>query len=210
MTSKQSIHNYWNEFYSTSTNNPPPFPSQFAAFVAGEIPNRSAIIEFGCGSGRDTEFFAFLGHTILGLDGSESAISKCTRFSNTSAEYQTADLSESKPILERFISRHSVIIVYARFFLHAITEEEQDSFITLLSDSLQINSLLAFEYRTREDIGNEKSFGNHFRRYIDHTALQLKLADSGFKIQYQIKGKGLAKYKSEDAEVGRIVCTKSR
>jgi len=210
MNFKQKIHHYWNDFYSTSKNNPPSFPSQFAAFVAGEIPDKSAIIEFGCGSGRDTEFFAFLGHTILGLDGSESAIAKCTRFSKTNATYRTADLSESKPILEDFISRHSVIIIYARFFLHAITSEEQDNFLETLSDSLQTDSLLTFEYRTREDMGSEKSFGDHFRRYINHDNLKTKLVDLGFEIQYQIKGRGLAKYKSEDAEIGRVVCKKSR
>jgi SAM-dependent methyltransferase len=165
-------------------------------------------MEFGCGSGRDTEFFASLGHAILGLDGSESAIAKCTRFSNTGANYQAADLLESKPILEDFISKHSAVIVYARFFLHAITEEEQDGFLKMLSEILKANSLVAFEYRTREDLESEKSFGNHFRRYLGHNELCNKLVYLGFKIQYQIKGRGLAKYKSEDAEVGRIVCEK--
>ncbi len=68
--------------------------------------------------------------------------------------------------------------------------------------------LTAFEYRTREDLDSEKYFDNYFRRYLNHNKMSNKIADLCFQIQCQIKGRGLAKYKSEDAEVGRIVCEK--
>lgn len=208
MIQKEDIRRYWDEFYANSAKRPPTYPSQFAAFVAGEIPEKSPIVEYGCGSGRDTEFFASLGHEILALDGSASAIERCRKYSDGRATYLNADIANSKMLLKDFISRHEFVVLYARFFLHAIPEEEENGFLKILSELLKPSSLVAFEYRTREDVESEKSFGNHFRRFLDHNAFCNKMAASGFEVLYQIKGRGLAKYKTEDAEVGRIVCRK--
>ena len=47
------ILNYWDKFYSKVYN---PLPSQFAVFVANEYQGNNTLIDFGCGSGRDTFF----------------------------------------------------------------------------------------------------------------------------------------------------------
>jgi 2-polyprenyl-3-methyl-5-hydroxy-6-metoxy-1,4-benzoquinol methylase len=205
---QEEIRRHWNEFYATSARRLPKFPSQFAAFVAGEIPEGSRIVEYGCGSGRDTEFLASLGHEIVGLDESSSAIQGCIGCSHGRASYLRLDIASSTSFLEGFVLKGGHVVIYARFFLHAISETEEDSFLHMLSRLLKPSAMVAFEYRTREDVVGEKSFGNHYRRFVDHSALCRKLLHCGFEILYQIRGRGLAKYKSEDAEVGRVICRK--
>ena len=43
--------NYWNNFYQYNDNL---CPSQFAAFIVNEYANMKNLIDFGCGSARDT------------------------------------------------------------------------------------------------------------------------------------------------------------
>lgn len=54
---------YWNEYYETTADNnstevPKLIPSQFADFVLNEFQDRTRFIDFGCGNGRDSFFFA--------------------------------------------------------------------------------------------------------------------------------------------------------
>ena len=50
--------NYWDNYYANSDLNSKLIPSQFAAFVAGELKKNSYIIDIGCGNGRDSFFLA--------------------------------------------------------------------------------------------------------------------------------------------------------
>ena len=47
---------YWDKYYSKLKNNNRLIPSQFAAFVAGELNTNSILIDIGCGNGRDSFF----------------------------------------------------------------------------------------------------------------------------------------------------------
>ncbi|RYG90510.1 MAG: class I SAM-dependent methyltransferase, partial [Alphaproteobacteria bacterium] len=67
---------YWNEYYS-KTRSAPLNPSHFAVFVHGEQTGSPFIVDIGCGSGRDTLFFASHGHATVGIDGSSAAIDFC-------------------------------------------------------------------------------------------------------------------------------------
>lgn len=52
-------------------------------YIEGEVPH--AILDFGCGPGRDLKVFAGLGHRAVGLDGA-------TRFVEMTHYYRPADL----------------------------------------------------------------------------------------------------------------------
>lgn len=67
---------YWNKYYNSCEV--PELPSQFAVFVLGEI-NPTAIIDIGCGSGRDALYFAGRGIPTIGIDGSASAVDLCNQ-----------------------------------------------------------------------------------------------------------------------------------
>ena len=63
--------NYWNNFYQYNDNL---CPSQFAAFIVNEYPNMKSLIDFGCGSARDTIFFSQFYDKVIGIDSSSEAI----------------------------------------------------------------------------------------------------------------------------------------
>jgi len=200
---------YWNGFYSRQDTSAPQLPSQFSVFSAGEFIGVDAIVEFGCGNGRDSEFFALNGYQVLAFDASSEAIALCQRRTkSTQVRYLLSNAQGSTEYLQDFLQGKNRIAVYARFFLHAIDAEVQKTFFDMLENSLPAGSLVFLEYRTKEDETGEKKFGQHYRRYIDHDALIDTLQGAGFSIAYQIQGRGFAKYRDEDALVGRCVAVK--
>ena len=69
-----SEKNYWNTFYSKFDLQ---HPSQFCVTTAIEAADRSQpIIEFGCGNGRDSMYFATHGFKVYGCDLSKEGIEK--------------------------------------------------------------------------------------------------------------------------------------
>lgn len=208
---------YWDSFYAKHIGllDAPRYPSQFAAFVANELANQAncgMVIEFGCGNGRDSEFFANCGFNVVAMDASGSAIKACIASARgTRVKYLQKDVSEARECIVDVIKRGvnlPVIAIYARFFLHAITEKEQSQFIEMLGTELPSGAFAFFEYRTDGDELDRKEFGNHYRRFQPHKLVLQALESSGFEVEYEIEGKGLAKYKSEDALVGRCIARK--
>lgn len=201
---------YWAAFYANARSNVPVYPSQFAAFAINEFGNVDGVIEFGCGNGRDSVFFAGNGIPLLALDASNEAISLCQqRNAHAHARYATCKASEAHKQVREFLQGKPRVAVYARFFLHTIEEAEQRAFLGLLGELLPTGSRVFLEYRTTDDADQQKAFGTgHFRRYLDHLDALTAIRHAGFSLDYEIEGRGLAKYKNEDARVGRCVATR--
>ncbi|MGX1173699.1 class I SAM-dependent methyltransferase [Pseudomonas sp. R151218B TE3479] len=200
---------YWNGFYSRQDTSVPQLPSQFSVFSAGEFIGVDAVVEFGCGNGRDSEFFALNGFQVLAFDASSEAIALCQqRTKSAKVQYLLSNAEGSTEHLQDFLQGKRRVAVYARFFLHAIDAEVEKAFFDMLENTLAPGSLVFLEYRTKEDESGAKRFGQHYRRYIDHEALIDTLQGTGFSIAYQIQGRGFAKYRDEDALVGRCVAVK--
>jgi hypothetical protein len=197
---------HWDSFYSSDKLAPPVVPSQFAAFAASEFAGYGALVEFGCGNGRDSEFFGSLGLNVLATDASFQAIEACqSKSRHSNVTYRCLQAGDAADTLRSFVAEHGKIAVYGRFFLHAITPEEQANLFAAFAQALPAETALAFEYRTTGDADAEKAFGTHYRRFIDHAAFVGELAGSGYEVSYEIEGYGYAKYKTEDACVGRVV-----
>ncbi|WP_165493046.1 class I SAM-dependent methyltransferase [Stutzerimonas kirkiae] len=203
---------YWTDFYKRSKSGAPVYPSQFAAFAINEFAGVDGVIEFGCGNGRDSHFFATNGFELLALDASEQAIALCrSRNRYEHACYRQCKASAAGREIEGFLQGKRKVAVYARFFLHAIDEGEQCGFLGVLSSLLPSGSQLFLEYRTIDDARQEKEFGNdHYRRYLEHRETLATIEAAGFSIAYEVEGRGLAKYKDEDARVGRCVAIRGR
>lgn len=207
---------YWDAFYGRSSLSLPSLPSQFAAFALGEMfalgveDKVDGVIEFGSGNGRDSHFFSSYGLDLLALDASVEAIELCRSSSRQPrARFEQCRATEAHKQIEDFLVGKQRVAVYARFFLHAIREEEQNDFLSLLSALLPAGCLLFLEYRTVADAEQEKVFGDgHYRRYLDHRATLAVIEAAGFSVLYEIQGHGLAKHRDEDAKVGRCVAVK--
>jgi len=174
---------YWEEFYKKHRDMT---PSSFAAFCKKWIAPKDKVVDVGCGNGRDTYFLNDYAKT----EGVDRAV--LPELLDT--KFYKLELSEllKKPC------KYSV--VYSRFFLHAIADEEIDGLLRWC------NGLFLAEFRVVGD--SPKVFTGHERNFINTKDLLQKLHILGYDVIYFEKGRGLAKYKNEDPLIGRIVARK--
>ncbi len=199
---------YWNSYYSDKSQRAPPIvPSQFAAFVAGEFSYpRRTIVEFGCGNGRDSLFFSRWGYTTIGVDASQAAIEKCQERAQGEANFICRDIRS--PDLLDSIRKMSVpddVVVYARFFLHAIGLEEEMAFLSTARELCGLEGAVAVEFRTNRDEALAKETRFHFRRFVDPVEFMARARQAGLTTTYFVEGFGFAKYGKDDAHVARCI-----
>ena len=197
---------YWDDYYATRATRQRRLPSQFATFVAGELDRPHRVIELGCGDGRDAMFFSAYGHDVVGVDASIAAIEACRALAETLAEparFVHARIDE--PGLADRVKGTGPRVVYARFFLHAITEAEEEVLLDLAAALTEPGDLLAVEYRTIRDLSGTKVTATHFRRYILPAAFEARALSKAFDVIYAVEGFGFAKYREDDAYVARTI-----
>jgi SAM-dependent methyltransferase len=215
---KQTGTAYWNSTYAKAAI--PEFPSQFAVFVAPELEKGARILDVGCGNGRDSMFFARLGHDVLGVDASQTAIQKATQLAQTQglpAAFATVDLYLPKsfgPFVQA--NENSFDEIYARFFLHAIDPSGEMAFWRVVEQVLKPGGRLFIEARTINDplhkqglqVSSNESITDHYRRFIDPEALSAAAAKEKLMVEYLTVGKSMAKFRNDDPEVVRAVLKK--
>lgn len=96
-------------------------------------------------------------------------------------------------------------MLYARFFVHAITDHEEESFLDLAAAVTSPGDLLAVEYRTIRDQVGAKETQTHFRRFVLPATFQARALGRGFEVTYAVEGYGFAKYRHDDAYVARTI-----
>ncbi|MCF6287722.1 MAG: class I SAM-dependent methyltransferase [Proteobacteria bacterium] len=205
---------YWDKFYQSNFKHT---PSQFCVCVLTEIPDNVVILELGSGNGRDSLYFASQGYQTIALDLSSQAIESCNKASvERNIEHVTfiqADLSKLKDVnkavsIARSKAANAKIVFYSRFVMHSLDDAQEIEFLNNLSTYMQADELIYFEFRSKEDAKLDKYFGGHYRRYIDTDNFIQRLNNLNFKINYQLVGQGMAKYKAEDPFVARIIAQK--
>lgn len=203
---------YWENYYAARKSTRVAAPSQFAVFVAQEISEDATVIDVGCGNGRDSIFFATQAHPVLGLDGSPAAIETCRTVAGATGEEHARfeAIGVTDPGFASTLSRavadaHGQVVVYARFFLHAITDAEQTEMISSVATALRTGDLFTVEYRTTKDAALAKETAEHYRRYIDPSRLIVEVSSKGFSVEYAVEGFGFAKYHHDDAHAARAV-----
>lgn len=208
---------YWDKFYASWVIN---VPSQFGVFVATELLDKNIVVEFGSGNGRDSLYFATLGHIVVAMDISKEAIQKCNSSVDTQgiehAEFIEGDIAKSEDVKEAIsIAREYAnkegtnLVFYSRFVMHTLDDDQEKSFLSSLFSVMRPGEKVYFEFRSQEDSSLLKHYGNHFRRYVDAIRFTKDLTnDYDMDIDYRIIGQGMAKYKEEDPFVARIIATK--
>jgi SAM-dependent methyltransferase len=206
-SSTEDRSSYWDEYYATRENTRRPLPSQFATFVAGELDQPHRVIELGCGNGRDSIFFSGFGHDVTGVDGSEAAVHACSALAEALGERATFVQSaiDDPELAGKLSGSDGPHLVYARFFIHAITDAEEEQFLDLAATLTSPGDLLAVEYRTIRDQVGAKETDTHFRRFVLPSTFQARALDRGFEVTYAVEGFGFAKYRHDDAYVARTL-----
>jgi hypothetical protein len=211
LTTGEITELHWSQFYR---DHEPARASRFAMFVADQFDSTGTLVEFGCGTGRDGIYFANRGWMTLCCDRSAEAIGRADNVVQASgglpARFQVVD-ADSASEVQAFLDAHTddaadPLVVYLRFFLHAIDEDAQNTLLDTLTSALTREFYLCAEFRTLEDRKLAKHHGTHYRRYIDHHELAEQLRDRwGFDLEHVEAGQGLSPYDGEDPYLGRVI-----
>lgn len=205
----------WDDFYRTHTF---ATESSFARFVRDYFGGRALkIVELGCGDGRDAAFFHRQGYSIVAMDrasrGIASAQRKIVDDGGAALHFHVGDVGDparlaeifADPILRGDGPESVPLILYLRFFLHAIPEETEAVLLKTALGSMPAGFFLAAEFRTDADAHLPKAEGVHFRRFIAPADMVRRLEKLGFTILHEEARFGLSVYKGEDPHLCRIV-----
>lgn len=207
---------YWNNFYDRKFS--VSVPSQFCCLVATEAPKNRPFVEFGCGNGRDSLYIASQGFRVFSGDLSNKAVENLQNISCPNATFSICDVSNPDHVqalvnLARSEANESDnfnLTLYNRFFMHALDEQQEYAYLKAVSDATKSGDTFYMEYRCSFDKTLEKEHGKlHYRRYIETDKLVDLLKTLDFSIEYEITGQGMAKYKTEDPFVSRIICVRN-
>jgi SAM-dependent methyltransferase len=206
---------YWDSYYRQQ--GAPELPSQFALFVAnevvtGELPAPAAVLDIGCGNGRDTLFFARLGFQVGAIDQSQAAIGLCRerleRELGPAAEAARLEVGDAGSADLGLLAAQfeGPLLLYSRFFFHAIDADAELDVIAQAAAVLKRRGgALAVEYRSTEDASAAKVTSAHYRRFIDPDAFAARVTAAGLVVQWRAEGRGMAKYRADDAHVARLI-----
>ena len=207
---KEQAH--WENFYASKAA--PEHPSQFAAFALGECAPR-AVVDFGCGNGRDSLFFGRQGISCISVDSSGAAVQHCrSRAEEQGLKHvnfiescvQEPELGQEIVRSLRNIGAEPPVMCYARFFIHAIDEDSEMMLLEHVACILSnFDGKFCAEFRSTRDKSLEKATAEHFRRFVDVPAFIGRTHAQGFRCSYLVEGFGMAKFKNDDAYVVRVV-----
>lgn len=211
-----SIAEHWNSFYASHVASAPAEPSPFALWVNEQLSPEVAVVEVGCGNGRDALFFARDGRAVMAFDQSEEAIdivvesAKNAGLTRLSAE--PVAVEDLAAVANRDSVRRSLdqgeVAVYARFFLHAITEEAQDVFLSWLVEFLEPGEGCYLEYRAADLSADQYEFGTHYRRSVTAEKLAHQCKSLGFEVLWSDESRDYAPFRNERPLVGRTTIRK--
>ncbi len=204
---------YWDEFYASSRlRDVPEEPTKFARWVRKRIEPATRIVELGCGSGRDTLWFASKGYDVEAFDFASSAVAR--------VRAAAAAFGRTIPVRELDLSRHDDVhdaaqavlaagaprVVYARFLLHSLDECGQAGLFQFAATVLRSGGLLFLEFRARQDEAGLHLFGDdHFRTYPKVEDVVAAIESHGGQVLKAKTRQGWAPYRTEDPFVTRVI-----
>jgi predicted TPR repeat methyltransferase len=204
---------FWDIYYKS---NNVALPTEFCNFIDKKLlVNNSyeAIVELGCGNGRDSQLLASKTKKYIGLDASNEAIKKSVANNKTSnAKFYVSDFVDFDKYLPNSVTN---LLVYSRFTIHSIDENSEIMLFNKIKNLDNINITVCIEVRTVYDnffgIGSKISefeyFSDHYRRFI-HPNNFINNINSKFNIKYIDLDKNNAIYKNENPIVLRCIFDK--
>ena len=158
------------------------------------------------------------GFRVYSGDLSGAAVANLQKDSPSNASFSVCDVSKAEDVQSLIDQARSGanasdnfnLTLYNRFFMHALDEQQEYLYLEALAGATRSGDTLYMEYRCSLDEALEKEHGKgHYRRYVNTAKLVDLLESLGFTIKYEITGQGMAKYKTEDPFVSRIICERN-
>lgn len=203
-------NDHWQSFYSgPASDRVPQEESSFARWVTDRLDGQPSVIDVGTGTARDARFFARKDHEVVGIDYCPAAVEAATRRSEMEgwdAAFRVVDLSDARSVadLAADLDWSRGWHLYARFLVHAITDEARGNLWTLLARVVEAGGQGWLEFRTDKDAAAQKVFGEHYRQYLPVDQVAGELAGRGLRVLEQIESQGLAPHRDEDPWVARL------
>ncbi|MGQ0463765.1 MAG: methyltransferase domain-containing protein [Sporichthyaceae bacterium] len=207
---------YWANFYAKVEYTS---GSTFQEWVNGREGMTEHVVDIGCGDGRDSYAFGQAGRHVTGLDRSHIGVRHADKKAHDMGMYprvqfQACDVGEADPlrgVLAGATERAGAapITFYARFFLHSIPEDVQETLMTTVASVARSGDKFAAEFRTTADAELAKVHTKHYRRFQDGWAFGTALRERyGFDVEFEVEDTGFSPYKDEDPVLYRVVATK--
>jgi SAM-dependent methyltransferase len=202
---------YWADFYKHVE---PMGASSFFEHVDAHEATPRAVLDLGCGEGRDSFAFARSGRAVIGVDRSTVAVDRAqarAAAEGAAAEFRVADIADADAIGAtidqlREAGAGGPVLYYLRFLLHAILPEEQAALLEILAAKAQPGDVLAAEFRTDADKAAKKVHGHHYRRFQNGPEFGATLAYRfGFEVLDQREATGLSRYQDEDPQLYWVI-----
>jgi 2-polyprenyl-3-methyl-5-hydroxy-6-metoxy-1,4-benzoquinol methylase len=203
---------HWDAFYRGARGALEPSPFAVEVTRSG-LKGRSRVLDVGCGNGRDSAHFAQLGHQVLAVDTSRAAIDLCRKtYQHLSIDFRhgPAEAIAASP------DRPAFDVVYCRFVLHAMTEQEEAAFFHAARELLGPDGRLFLECRSINDplsrlgevISPTERIHGHYRRFAIMDDLLQRLQAAQLKVVSKLESSHLAVFNDEDPVVIRIEARK--
>ena len=199
----------WEKFYSGDAQ--VFYPSEFAKTVLSQLSSGCNLLDVGCGNGRDSMFFANNGMNVTAIDMSQEAISHIKK-----REPKICAVCGDFAAMPVF-DAEQYDGVYSRFFVHAITAEQEAILLERCYTTLRKGGKLFIETRCIEDelcgAGDRVSdtewvLDGHYRRFIVPEQLIARLSALKFTRIQSVCAKGFAPFQNADPIILRIMAEK--
>jgi SAM-dependent methyltransferase len=192
---------YW---ASAHANDPDAEPSAFCLDLLGRDDLPATVVDLGCGAGRDTLAFARDGRRVVAVDRCPRGLERTGRAAadaelSERVRIESCDFVETAQVA-RLLStvageQSGPVLYYARFLLHALTEQTQEVLLSALGAYSRPGDLIALEFRTLADRSLPKANSAFLRRFQDGARVRDDLHRRfGFEPLVAEEGSGLAAY----------------
>ncbi len=207
---------YWNAYYAKK--DVPANPSSFAQSILPSIDTTKALLELGCGNGRDSFYFARNNIQTIGTDLSKQAVEQNASLDHENVSFQVADFTA---LTNGQFAEYNIGNIYSRFTLHSVDLESYYRTLDWCADisNLPHGGLLFLEARTVNDplcskdqgtkVGNDNEYvTTHYRRFADIKDVMDDLKTRGFELIHASENYTDSWYKDDHACVYRITARK--
>jgi len=202
----------WNDFYKSQGGDVPTGPSAFGHWAIDRWPSdRTAqVMDLGCGSGRDSVFFAEQGHQVVGADFSAAALRRARAHAKEAdvsvpfAEWNFNSLRETLARAATLAHEPGPRLVYARFLLDGLPDHARRNFWQAAKMLVAGGGQCFVEFRTESDRWAQKMFTKRTSS-LDPDLMIAEAAGFGAQVVERLDGKSPGVLDDEDPYTCRLV-----